>query len=319
MSELCRVCDQSSTRRLGAYAFCDVHYERAQRQRGGLWQADLVSVLVLVALVGIVYGLEALLQPQFTTFSLLLTGVVMALVPAIIWLIFFYRRDRLEPEPKGMVVQVFVLGGLLASAIGIPLLQDLFRVPDWLYSALPWSNILGGILVVGFSQEFLKYAAVRFSVYASSEFDERTDGIIYATAAGLGYATVLNIAFVVASGGVDLGVGMIRMVLTTLAHASFAGITGYFMAREKFEPRPVWWMPLGVAIAALLNGIFFYLSGTLARAGLSSSGSGARTWIGLLLAAVLTLAVTWALSWAMNRDLAAALAMSPAPDSATEE
>ena len=309
MSKLCRVCDRPSTHTLGNYVFCDIHYEKAKRQRGGLWRTDLTSLLVLLVFVVLVYVVEYWVQPAFTASTLLLSGIVLALIPAIVWLGFFYRRDRLEPEPKGMILQVFILGGLLASAIGIPLLEEIYQVSGWLYSSLPWSNILGGILVVGFSQEFLKYAAVRFSVYGSQEFDERTDGIIYATAAGLGFATVLNIAFVATTGGVDLGAGSIRIVLTSLAHASFAGITGYFLAREKFEARPVWWMPLGVSIAALLNGVFFYLRGTLTRASLSASGSGARTWIGLALAAVLAGAVTWILSRAVQRDLAVATGM----------
>jgi RsiW-degrading membrane proteinase PrsW (M82 family) len=308
MSELCRVCDRPSTHKLGTYAFCDIHYERAKRQRGGVWQADLASVLVLIAFVLLVYGLERWLRFEFTFYTLLLAGIILALIPAIVWLTFFYRRDRFEPEPKRMVLQVFILGGLLANAVGIPLLEDFYQVPNWLYSDLPWSAILGGILVIGFSQEFLKYAAVRFSVYRSQEFDERTDGIIYTTAAGLGYATVLNIAFVIDSGGVDLGVGSIRIVLTALAHASFAGITGYFLAREKFESRPVWWMPLGVSLAALLNGIFFYLRGMLARTSLSITGGGARTWTGLVLAAILAIVVTRILSRTIQRDLAAALA-----------
>ena len=308
MSETCRICGRPGTHRLGAYAFCEGHCEKAKRQRRGLWWADLASVLVLVAFVLLIYGLERWLQPQLSSYALLLTGFVLALIPAVIWLAFFYRRDRLEPEPKGMVVGVFILGGLLAAAVGTPLLDDFFRVPNWLYSDFPWSAILGGVLVIGFTQEFLKYAAVRFSVYGSQEFDERTDGIIYATAAGLGYATVLNIAFVIGSGGVTLGAGAIRIVFTALAHASFAGVTGYFLAREKFESRRVWWMPLGVSIAALLNGVFFFLRGVSARASLSISGGGARTWTGLVLAAVLAIVVTAILSRSVKRDLAVALA-----------
>jgi RsiW-degrading membrane proteinase PrsW (M82 family) len=306
-SESCRVCNRPSTHKLGPYTFCDAHYEKVKRQRSGLWQADLVSVVVLIAFVLLVYGVERWLRPTFTSDTLLLTGIILALVPAIIWLAFFYRRDRLEPEPVKMVIEVFILGGLLANTFGMPLVDHIYRISDWLYRDPPWSNILGGVLVIGFTQEFLKYAAVRFSVYGSTEFDERTDGIIYATAAGLGYATALNIAFVVSSGGVDLGVGSIRIVLTALAHASFAGVMGHFLARQKFESHPLWWMPLGVSLAALLNGIFFYLRGMLAQTGLSAAGGDARMWTGLVLAAILAIAVTWILSRTIRRDLAAAL------------
>ena len=262
------------------------------------------SVLTLVALsvfVGVAYGLDLLLKPSFSSEGLMVIGVVMALIPAMAWLFFFYQQDQREPEPKGLVAQVFILGGLLAMAIGIPLVEDVYHVSTWIFENI-WVNLAGAILVIGLSQEFLKFAAVRFSVYSSAEFDERTDGIIYATAAGLGFATVLNIVFVVNSGGVNLGVGALRVTLTALAEASFAGITGYFLSRQKFDHPPVWWMPTGVFIAATLNGIFYTVYGTLSKATISSSGAYMRPWVGLVLAIILSVSVTGLLSWFIRRD-----------------
>lgn len=272
----------------------------ATHERKGIWYADLASIILLTVFVLIIYGIEALVQPAFSQTGLLLTGVVLAVVPALVWLAFFYRRDRREPEPKGMVFQLFVLGALLANAIGIPLVDNVFGVPDWLRSNSVWGQLIAGTLIVGFVQEFLKYAAVRFSVYTSHEFDEPTDGIIYTTAAGLGYATMLNINFVVSSGGIDLGNGAIRIVLTALAHASFAGIVGYFLGRQKLESRPIWWMPVGLLLAAFLNSLFFYLRGTLSQ---GSFGGSANTWVGLLLAAVLAGGVTFFLSRTIHQQV----------------
>ncbi|MGH9169094.1 MAG: PrsW family intramembrane metalloprotease, partial [Acidimicrobiia bacterium] len=295
MMEVCRVCERPGTHRLGSYAFCDTHYERARRGRGSLWGADLVSVLVLVALVVVMGVLDPLLEGALGPTALFWVGLALAVIASAVWLAFFYRRDRLEPEPKGMVLQVFVLAALLAAAVGNPVADNVYRVSDWLYRTT-WAQILGGVLVLGFSQEFLKYAAVRFSVYSSAEFDERTDGIIYGTAAGLGYALVLNVALVLDSGGVDLGAGSIRIVLTALAHASFAGITGYFLGRQKLEARPVWWMPLGVSVAAVLNGLFFHLRGAVAQGGIGPAGGVANPWAGLALAGALAVLVAWGLS-----------------------
>ena len=271
------------------------------RQRSSLWQADMASIVLLILFVLAIFGLEAWLQPQFTPTSLVITGILMALVPAAVWLTFFYRRDRLEPEPKHLVVQMVILGGLLAAAIGIPLVERVFAVPNWLSSSPAWAQLLGGFFIVGMVQEFLKYAAVRFTVYYAPDFDEAIDGIIYTTAVAIGFAVVLNITFVVSSGGVDLGSGAIRMVLTTLAQASFAGIVGYFLGRMKFEERPLWWMPLGLAVAAALNSLFYFLRGTLSQGNLGSSNS----WVGLLLAAVLAGAITWFLSRSIQHDLVA--------------
>ena len=270
------------------------------RQRSSLWQADIASIVLLIVFVLMIFGLEAWLQPQFTPTSLVITGILMALVPAFVWLAFFYRRDRLEPEPKHLVVQMVILGGLLASAVSIPLIDGLYDVPKWLNSSPAWAQLLGGFFIVGMIQEFVKYAAVRYTVYYSNDFDEAIDGIIYTTAVAVGFAVVLNITFVISSGGVDLGSGAIRMVLTTLAQASFAGIVGYFLGRMKFEKRPLWWMPLGLTMAAALNSIFVYLQGTLTQGNLGSSNS----WIGLLLATVLASIITWFLSRSIQHDLA---------------
>jgi RsiW-degrading membrane proteinase PrsW (M82 family) len=281
--KICCVCHTlvaENGRTLGGRCYCEEHFAKVTRERKGVWQsgiAEIVAVLLFVALIEVIISLS---KPALTGTSLLLAGIVMALVPSAIWLVFFYRQDRLEPEPKVYVLEVFLLGALLASALGIPLVRDLFRVQGWLGQST-LTNVLGSILVIGFVQEFLKYAAVRYSIYLSTEFDERVDGVVYGTAAGLGFATMLNINYVVSNAGVDLRMGMIRIAITALAQASFAGISGYFLGRAKFEEEPVWWLPLGVTIAAVLNGLFTFARGEITRVGLT-----VNPWNGLILAAV---------------------------------
>ena len=225
---LCCVCGRPAVRKIGRRDFCEEHYKTATYNRAGVGRSLLIQLVALAVFVGLVYAGVQVLRPVFSATSLLVTGVVLAVIPAAIWLSFFYRLDRLEPDPKGYVLGVAVLGGLLAGALGIPLVDCVFRASEWIY-ADQLTTLLGGILVVGFTQEYLKYAAVRYSIYTSPEFDEPTDGVIYATAAGLGFATVLNIKFVLDSGGLDLATAVIRMVVVSLAQASFAGITGYFL------------------------------------------------------------------------------------------
>lgn len=275
----------------------------ALHERKHFWRDELLLIVSLVAFVGLVYLLDNALKPTFTPSTLLLAGIFLALVPAAIWLVFFYIQDRAEPEPKGYVLAVFGLGALLAAAIGIPVVESLFRVSHWIYTNTA-ATIIGGILVVGFTQEFLKYAAVRFSVYHSDEFDEPTDGVIYATAAGLGYATVLNIQFVVSNGGVDLGAGIIRIAIVALAQAAFSGITGYFLGRAKFESEHIWWMPLGITLAATFNGIFNWLQGIVTQPSITLSGATNNTWVGLVLATVVALATTGMILMLVRRNLA---------------
>jgi len=275
---------------------------KAVHERKHVWRNEFLLIISLIVFVGVVYALDGAVKPVFTTSTLLLTGVFLALVPAAVWLVFFYMQDRLEPEPKGYVLGVFTLGALFAAAVGVPLVENIFRVSHWIYASTT-ATILGGILVVGFTQEFLKYAAVRYSIYHSNEFDEATDGVIYATAAGLGYATVLNIQFVVSNGGVDLGTGIIRMAVVALAQAAFSGITGYFLGRAKFESEQIWWMPLGITLAAIFNGTFNWLRGLVSQTSVSLSGASANPWPGLALAAIVAFATTGVVLWLVRRNL----------------
>lgn len=267
---VCCVCQtpiEGPAKTLGGRAYCARHYARVGRNRAGMWGATLALIAGLVLFVLGVNALAPKLSGNLGGTGLLIAGLVLALVPAAVWLAVFYLQDRLEPEPKQYLLGVFVLGALLASAVGQPLINDLFRVNEWAGGSL-LLKLVAGVFIVGIIQEFLKYAAVRYSVFNSQEYDERIDGIIYGAAAGLGYATMLNIAYVIANGGVDLGVGAVRVAVTALAQASFAGVTGYFLGRAKFENRGPFWLPLGLALAALLNGVVTAAIGEISRAGL---------------------------------------------------
>ena len=107
-----------------------------------------------------------------------------------------------------------------------------------------------------------KYAVVRYTIYMSREFDEPMDGIVYMMACGTGFAVWVNYHRALGPG--PLGLSSRRRaaqaVVTTLAHASFAGALGYVMGRAKFSRRsaPVRGilLMLGLLGAAVLNGQF---------------------------------------------------------------
>jgi len=283
----CSVCNEPVEGKawwLGSRSFCEQCYRKSLHNRRGVWWASLAGIAALVAFVALVAIMARQANPNLQGTALLIAGVILALVPALIWLAFFYLQDVREPEPKGLVLEVFLIGALLARAVGIPIIDGLFRTSEWIATS-PLIHILGSILVVGFTQQFLVYAAVRYSVYHSSEFDERVDGIIYATAAALGYATMVNMQYVMASGGVDLVAGVIRITVTAMAFASFGGIFGYFLGRSKFEDEPAWWLPSGLILAAVLDGLFGYLRGEITSTRIGLSGGGFNPWPGLLLGA----------------------------------
>lgn len=300
---VCHIPVAQSARRLGNRWYCDIHYRKVTQDRRGLWVSTLVGIVALLVFVGLVSLLANVTQLSLKGTPLVLVCIVVSLVPAVIWLGVFVQQDRLEPEPKRFILGVFVLGGLLAQAVGMPAIRDLFRVQDWLTVSRPLVNLLGSILIIGFIQEYLKYAGVRFTVFGSSEFDERVDGIIYGAAIGVGFATMLNINYVVGSGGVNLGIGVMRIVIVTLAQASFAGVSGYFLGRAKFEEMPFWWLPAGVTLAAVLNGVVSVLLQEVSTQGLRFTPA-----YGLVLAAAVAGATFAVLFVTIRRINAATLA-----------
>lgn len=224
-----------------------------------IWKSGGIQIISMVIFVLIVQLIVALTKVAPTSGALIFWGIIFSIIPALFWLSFFYQRDRLEPEPRHYVFGVFLLGAFLAYSIGIPVVRQVFRVRDWLYLT-PWGYILGSILVIGVIYQFLIYVAIRYTVYPTREFDEWIDGIIYATAAGLGFATVLNIYYVVELGGAKLVISAIYCVVNTLAYASFASIIGYALAMVKFRQGAGQLIPiLGIFVAAVLNGIFFWI------------------------------------------------------------
>jgi protease PrsW len=294
--ETCCVCDKPITgaaKMLGGRAFCEEHYARVGQSRSGLWLAMLILIIGLALFVTAVFFAAPAVRDSLQGPALVLAGLLLALIPAGVWLVVFYLQDRAEPEPKQYVIGVFALGLLLAAAVGQPLIAA-FGLNEWASGSLPL-QLLAGICVIGITQEFLKYAAVRYSVYRSAEFDERIDGIIYGAAAGLGYATFLNVQYVVSNGGVDLGIGAVRVAVIALAQASFAGVTGYFLGRAKFENRGPFWLPVGLLLAAVLNGVVTTLLSEITRSGLHPTPLN-----GLILAAVLA-AVTFVVLFTIMR------------------
>src|SRR5262245_41832586 len=129
----------------------------------------LVSFVVIAWLVELIVGLDSAVHLG----SLL--AAVMACIPAVLWLGFFYLMDRHEPEPKQLVLGVFLLGALIAGPIADFIqYQAVPPVPLEVEgaSALSLDHVLYAVLVAGLTQEMCKYVVVRYTIYMSHEFDE---------------------------------------------------------------------------------------------------------------------------------------------------
>ena len=100
---------------------------QAIRVRLSAWRTELSYIIGLLVFVGIVELIVLVLIPQLSGFWLGLVSLLLAIIPAAIWLSVFYSVDRVEPEPKQYVIGVAVLAALLAATIGQPLINGYFK------------------------------------------------------------------------------------------------------------------------------------------------------------------------------------------------
>ncbi len=269
-SEVCCVCGEPVAppyRAAGGRVYCDRHYAALNKPHAGFWRASAVQIVGMALFSAVVAALASRIG-EIDRPALIGLGLFLAIVPSALWIAFFYHQDRLEPEPKAKIGLVFLLAVLLTEAGGWPLIDEWFALPRWA-TVSAFTSLLASILIAGVTLQAIAYVAVRAIVYATPEFDERMDGIVYGTVAGLGVATLLNLHYVVDNGGVALAPGVIQTATMALAQASCGGVMGFFLAGAKFEHRPVWWAPLGVALAAALNGLLRWLLSEVGATGLT--------------------------------------------------
>lgn len=188
----------------------------------------------------------------------LAVSFVLAAAPALLLLRYYYRQDRERPEPKGLIVRVFLLG-IVAAFVAIPL-ELLMSVFQQLFVDFPLLTALfKAFVVAALVEEYLKLAIVRLFVYRNRHFDEIMDGVVYTVVASLGFACMENILYVM---GGSMWTALTRAVTAIPLHATASGLMGYFVGRAKFAPTPQAEKALinkGLRIAIFIHGTYDFL------------------------------------------------------------
>jgi len=168
--------------------------------------------------------------------------LLLAIAPSGFLLWYIWRKDTWEPEPLRLVAKVFFLGAL--STIPALMLELPFE-----------EGIFAAAVVAPVVEETVKFLVVVLAVYRNPEFDEPMDGVVYAAAAGLGFATVENI-FYVLDGGV--AVGIVRAVASVPGHFLYSCIWGFALGTAKFRPAAerTGIIAAGLFLAMLLHAAF---------------------------------------------------------------
>lgn len=214
--------------------------------------------------------------------------VILAIAPAAFLLWYIWKKDTYEPEPLHLVAWVFFLGAL--SVIPAGLIE------------LPFpEGVISSAFVAPVIEEALKFLVVFLAMYRHPEFDEPMDGMVYAAAAGLGFATIENILYVMEGG---VAVGIIRAIASVPGHVVFSCIWGFGLGTAKFRPASERTVIIlaGLFGSMLLHGIFNFSLGVFGA-------------LGLLLVLVVIIPLGW---WITRRNIRCAHADPASACSARE-
>jgi RsiW-degrading membrane proteinase PrsW (M82 family) len=182
--------------------------------------------------------------------------------PAIFWIGYLYYKDRYQPEPVWAVGTAYVLGiGMAYVATWAYDLSTLFGLPEDPFALAETNRLAFLVYAIGFVgvvEELLKLLPFWLIVMRLRAFDEVLDGIVYASAIALGYATLENVFFLPELESTAL---YGRAFAAPLVHTMFSSIWGYALARARFHGRSPWIAGVvGLSLAALVHGLYDYVS-----------------------------------------------------------
>jgi RsiW-degrading membrane proteinase PrsW (M82 family)/RNA polymerase subunit RPABC4/transcription elongation factor Spt4 len=195
---------------------------------------------------------------------------VLGLAPGLLWLWLIYRGNKNRPEPKGHVIRTFIFGAI--ATIPVSIIETVLVLP-YLFAHLQnlQSYAISGFnnmslaqtaymsfIVAGFTEELSKFLVVRTTIYKSPYYDEPIDGLVYSSAAALGFASLENVGYLLSYGWQT---ALIRAPITTLAHVTFSALWGYPLALKKLKKKNstlLLWLGLLGAMAG--HGLFDFLA-----------------------------------------------------------
>lgn len=180
--------------------------------------------------------------------------LIVALAPVLIIATYIYFRDKYEKEPIKLLLLALLVGGL--TVIPILFLEQFLDSFTELFPGL-LSAFWKAFVVAAFSEELFKYIALYLLIWKSREFNEKFDGIVYATYVSLGFAAVENVLYVMDGG---LTTGIMRAITAVPAHAIFGITMGFYFGLAKFYKKESANLKIkAIAYPILLHGIYDFI------------------------------------------------------------
>jgi len=192
----------------------------------------------------------------------LLLSVVLGILPALIWLVFFLKAE-MHPEPKRLVFLTFLTGFFIT----LPTLFVQTVLRDSIKYYWPAYNIFILFFILAFVEELFKFLGAYWTVRKQPSFKEPIEAMFYMISIALGFATIENIFIIAGNFNFanpeilyqTFGTLSLRFVGATFLHALSSAIVGYYWAKGHIHKVVFHTLIIGLILATAVHAIFNYL------------------------------------------------------------
>jgi RsiW-degrading membrane proteinase PrsW (M82 family) len=185
-------------------------------------------------------------------------------VPALGLAGYLWYRDPTKREPLFTLAVTFSLSVAFATVAGV---VNSATLPSFELFGIVGVT-LGYFLVVGPIEETVKWLAVRVYAFNSNAFQTVIDGVVYGAIAGVGFATIENLLYIVLYAVETTSEGFIVSEPDAVAiatqrafvgpgHVVFSAWAGFYLGLAKFNPEnrgPI--IVKGLLIAAFIHALY---------------------------------------------------------------
>lgn len=187
--------------------------------------------------------------------SALFYSLIGGILPALFWLWFWTREDKLHPEPRSRLLLTFIAG-----MIAVPLVYFPQRWTYEYFGTINTSLLLAWAVI----EELAKYIVVGFAALRSRDYDEPIDAMTYLITGALGFAALENTLFILnpflagETMQTIFAQGNMRFIGASLLHVVTAAVLGYCIGREFYRPtiEKNLWRIFGLSLAIALHTLF---------------------------------------------------------------
>lgn len=191
------------------------------------------------------------MNASYTLTLSLLGGVV----PALLWLWFWLKEDRLHPEPKVKVAAAF-LAGVAAVFIVLP-------IERFIFDSLVGNMGTITVFLWASTEEIFKFIFVYLVAFRNKDMDEPIDAVMYMITGALGFSAIENAMFLwnlidAQMFTQSIITGNMRFLGATLLHTASSATIGimYGLAFYKRHSIRNIFLYIGIILSIALHTIF---------------------------------------------------------------